>query len=64
MKNGIISPFDFGEPTVIGEKMLSLKEDTTFYNLTAATVLQPSYALCLFFCHVHAFLRREFLIVG
>jgi hypothetical protein len=64
MKNSIINPFYFGEPAVIGEKILSLEEGIAFHNITAATVLQLSYAPCHFSCHCHAFLCREFLIAG
>jgi hypothetical protein len=60
MKNNIISLFFFKEPSVTGEIVLAIMEDTVLCYISAGTIFQLVSAPPHFSHHVCAFLDREF----
>jgi len=55
--------FSFEEPTVTGDNFLALMENNALHHAAVGTAFQSDGALP-HFSHVHAFLDRQFLIIG
>jgi len=60
MKNKLVDPLFFEEPTVAGESSVTMMENTALCHVPVGTVFQSDCEPLHFCCRVCAFLDREF----